>query len=485
MLKVLQKFTRFALLIKEDRMNTTLDALHGRGEPLGTAEAKRVTVGAGIGAAIEVYDFIGFGIAAALYLGAAFFPGNDPATATLLAFGTLGVGFGVRPIGGLLAGMLGDRIGRKPVLVISLIMMGTCTVIMGLLPTYAQIGVLAPILLVVARVIQGLAFGAEWGGAVLMTYEHAPIDKKGRNTGFMHAGFAAGLLLANLAFLATAPLGNDWSWRIPFLASVLLVVAGFIIRSKLGESPTFTALRNAGTRSRTPIRDVFLSHPKQIVAGICLRIAEPAGYALAVTYMISYLHNNDLANDNTTLFALLIASVLGIAATPLWGMLTDKIGRRPLFMAACLFGIVMAVPMFLMANTGSVILVGIIMILAYTVFQNALVASQGTLLPELFAPEIRFTGASMSYQISAAISGFTPFVATALSMSFGWMGAAALLAAVCVISLIAVSLIPESWSAAHRAAGEQLKQEALAAAGNGDAAPVQPAAQQARVGARD
>lgn len=451
---------------------TIVESLQGRGTPRGTADRRRVAVGSGIGAAIEVYDFIGFGIAAALYLGAAFFPGNDPVTATLFAFGTLGVGFAVRPIGGILAGHIGDRLGRKPVLIASLIVMGACTVIMGLLPTYSQIGIVAPILLVLTRMVQGLAFGAEWGGAVLMTYEHAPLDKKGRFTGLMHAGFAAGLLLANLAFLLTAPLGNDWSWRIPFLASFLLIITGLILRSRLNESPAFTALKDTGTRTRSPLREVFRKNPRQVGLGILIRLAEPAGYALAVTYMISYLHNNELASSSTTLTALLIASALAIFATPLWGMLTDRVGRRPLFIAACLLGVVGAFPMFLMANVGSPILVGIIMIVGYTFFANMLVACQGTLIPEMFAPEVRFSGASMSYQISAAISGFTPFVATALTMAMGWTGAALLLIGVCTVSLIAVLMLPESWSREHR----RVAQELIAADASAPEAAAQPVA---------
>ncbi|HWH97904.1 MAG TPA: MFS transporter, partial [Pseudolysinimonas sp.] len=194
----------------------------------GTAMKKRVAAGSSIGAMIETYDFIGFGIAAALYFNKVFFPANDPRSGLLLSFATLGIGFAVRPLGGIIGGILGDKIGRKPVLVGSLLLMGGATVLIGALPTYQQVGVWAGILLVIVRVIQGLAFGAEWGGAILMSYEHAPWKKKGRYTGIVQAGFPVGLLIANLVFFFSIHLGGDWAWRVPFLASAVLVIVGLI-----------------------------------------------------------------------------------------------------------------------------------------------------------------------------------------------------------------------------------------------------------------
>src|ERR671928_895795 len=194
----------------------------------GTPEKKKVAIGCSIGATIETYDFIGFGTAAALYFGHAFFPASDPLSATLLSFATLGIGFAVRPLGGIVGGYLGDRIGRKPVLVGSLLLMGVATVLIGCLPTYQQVGVWAPILLVAVRVVQGLAFGAEWGGAILMCFEHAPWRKKGLYTGITQAGFPVGLLLANLAFLASVPLGEQWAWRGAVLPRAAVVLVGVL-----------------------------------------------------------------------------------------------------------------------------------------------------------------------------------------------------------------------------------------------------------------
>lgn len=316
------------------------DALTMRGPVHGTKDARRVAIGSGVGAVIETYDFIGFGTAAALYFGTAFFPGSDPVTGTLASFATLGVGFAARPLGGIIGGHLGDKVGRKPVLVSSLILMGLATFAIGLLPTYAAVGLLAPALLVFVRIVQGLAFGAEWGGAILMSYEHAPWKTKGKYTGIVQAGFPVGLLLANLTFLASAGLGGELAWRIPFLASIVLVVVGLIIRSKVPESPVFDEVKDSGTIVKAPIVEVLKTDWRNIVKGIGLRIAETAGYAVSITYMISYLNSQHLADKTQTLVALCIASAIGIFATQAWAALTDRIGRRPLYIWSTAFAAV-------------------------------------------------------------------------------------------------------------------------------------------------
>src|SRR3954454_318511 len=296
------------------RKGTTMskDALTMRGPVHGTKDARRVAVGSGVGAVIETYDFIGFGTAAALYFGTAFFPGSDPVTGTLASFATLGVGFAARPLGGIIGGHLGDKVGRKPVLVASLILMGLATFLIGLPPTYSQVGLLAPALLVFVRIVQGLAFGAEWGGAILMSYEHAPWKSKGKFTGIVQAGFPVGLLLANLVFLGSVQLGGELAWRIPFLASIVLVVVGLIIRSKVPESPVFDEVKDSGVIVKSPIIEVLKTDWRNIVKSIGLRIAETAGYAVSITYMISYLNTQHLADKTQTLIALCIASAIGI-----------------------------------------------------------------------------------------------------------------------------------------------------------------------------
>jgi MHS family shikimate/dehydroshikimate transporter-like MFS transporter len=440
----------------------SVDALKMRGPVQGTPDAKRVAIGSGVGAVIETYDFIGFGTAAALYFGTAFFPGASPVAGTLAAFATLGVGFAARPIGGIIGGHLGDKVGRKPVLVASLIVMGLATFCIGLLPTYAQVGVIAPILLVVVRIIQGLAFGAEWGGAILMSYEHAPWKEKGRYTGIVQAGFPVGLLLANLVFLGSVHLGGDWAWRVPFLASIVLVIVGLIIRSKVPESPVFEDVKEHGEVARSPIVEVVRTDWRNIMRGIGLRIAETAGYAVSVTYMISYLHSEGLASKTETLTALCIAAGIGIFATMGWARLTDRIGRRPVYVWSCAFALLFGIPMFLLVNTGLVLFVVATIVISYAVCQNSLAGAQGAWFPELFQANTRASGASLAYQISAMVSGFTPFITTLLFVSFGWLGPALLFSGYAAIGLWAAITTRETWGAKERALAEQAANSAPA-----------------------
>ncbi|TWD51338.1 putative MFS family arabinose efflux permease [Arthrobacter sp. AG367] len=426
------------------------DALTMRGPVHGTKDARRVAIGSGVGAVIETYDFIGFGTAAALYFGTAFFPGSDPVTGTLASFATLGVGFAARPLGGIIGGHLGDKVGRKPVLVASLILMGLATFAIGLLPTYAAVGLLAPALLVFVRIVQGLAFGAEWGGAILMSYEHAPWKSKGKYTGIVQAGFPVGLLLANLTFLFSVQLGNELAWRIPFLASILLVIVGLIIRSKVPESPVFDEVKESGTIVKAPIVEVIKTDWRNIVKGIGLRIAETAGYAVSITYMISYINSQHLADKSQTLIALCIASAIGIFATQAWAALTDRIGRRPLYVWSTAFAALFAIPMFLLVNTGLFIAIIITIVISYAVCQNSLAGAQGSWFPELFQARTRASGASLAYQISAMVSGFTPFITTLLFVSFGWMGPALLFGAYALIGLWAAIATRETWGKRER-----------------------------------
>src|SRR5690349_10134555 len=323
----------------------------------GTPEKKKVAIGCSIGATIETYDFIGFGTAAALYFNHVFFPATDPLSGTLLSFATLGIGFAVRPLGGIIGGYLGDRIGRKPVLVGSLLLMGIATVLIGCLPTYQQVGVWAGILLVAVRVVQGLAFGAEWGGAILMCFEHAPWKKKGLYTGVTQAGFPVGLLLANLAFLVSVPLGAQWAWRVPVLLSAVLIVVGIIIRLKVEESPEFEELKQEGEISKNPLLEVIRDDWRNILRAFCLRIAETAGYAVSVTFMLSYISTEKLAGRSTTLTATMIAAAIGIFATTFSGAWTDKIGRRPVYILGCAIIVAWGIPMFLTVKTGSAVLI--------------------------------------------------------------------------------------------------------------------------------
>ncbi len=419
---------------------------------------KRVAIGCSIGAMIETYDFIGFGIAAALYFNTVFFPANDPLSGTLLSFATLGIGFAVRPLGGIIGGILGDKIGRKPVLVGSLLLMGIATVLIGALPTYQQVGVWAGILLVIVRVVQGLAFGAEWGGAILMCFEHAPWRKKGLYTGITQAGFPVGLLLANLAFLISVPLGDQWAWRVPFLLSAVLIVVGIIIRLKVEESPEFEELKEEGDLSKNPLDG---GPARRLAATSCARSAcgspRPPATRCRSRSCCPTSPAEKLAARPVTLTATMIAAAIGIFATTFFGAWTDKIGRRPVYILGTAIMVVWGIPLFLVVNTGSAVLIVIAFVISYSVCQNSLAGVQGAWFSELFNAKTRTTGASLAYQLSAVVSGFTPLIATALYIGTGWIGPAILFSFYGLLGLVAALVTRETWGRAERDEVEALE----------------------------
>jgi MFS family permease len=328
--------------------------------------------------------------------------------------------------------------------------MGLATVAIGLLPTYAQVGVWAGILLVAVRVVQGLAFGAEWGGAILMCFEHAPWRKKGLYTGITQAGFPVGLLLANFAFLVSVPLGDQWAWRVPFLLSAVLIVVGILIRLKVEESPEFEELKAEDAVAENPLFEVLREDWRNLLRAFCLRIAETAGYAVSFTFVLSYLKGNDLASRPVSLAAMMTAAGLGIAATALWGALTDRIGRRPVYLLGTAVTLAWGVPLFLVLNTGVAVGVVLAFVVSYAVCQNSLAGVQGAWFSELFATRTRTSGASLAYQLSAVVSGFTPLVATALYASVGWTGPALLFSGFGLLGLVAALTTPETWGRGKR-----------------------------------
>ncbi|WP_328798994.1 MFS transporter [Puerhibacterium puerhi] len=419
----------------------------------GSPDKLRTAIGSAVGTTIENYDFLAYGTAAALYFNDAFFHQDDPVVGVLLGFLTFGVGFAVRPVGGLIGGYLGDRIGRKPVLVGALIVMGVATVLIGLLPTYAQVGVAAPLLLSLIRVIQGLAFGAEWGGAILMTYEHAPWRSRGKYTGIPQAGVPLGVLLANVVFLFSSTLDSELAWRLPFLLSTVLIIAGMIIRLKVSESPEFEETKEKGLVVKNPLREVIRNDWRTILRVIGLRLAESGGFYVIVTYMLSYLTGGDdpITERATALTGLVTAAALGVVTTILFGALTDKVGRRPVYLLGTVMLIVFAFPMFLLVNTGVPFLIVFVYIVGMSLIHDALAGTQGPWFAELFSTNTRSSGASIGYQFSAAISGFIPMIATAVAIPLGWSGVALVYMAVGVIGLIATLMTRETWGPGQRA----------------------------------
>jgi MFS family permease len=431
-------------------MSTAIDERRRQAE-FGSPGKIKTALGAAAGTCVENYDFVAYGTASALYFGAAFFPESDPAVGTLLSFATLGVGFLMRPIGGSVGGYLADRFGRKPVLVGALLVMGIATFAIGLLPTYGQVGVLAPVLLVVIRMIQGLAFGAEWGGAVLMAFEHAPWRRRGRFAAIPQAGNPLGIALANIAFLACAPLDSDWSWRIPFLLSAVLVGVGLFVRMRLSESPEFEAVKAQGKVVRNPFFTVLREDWRNILRVIALRVVESCAYYLTATYLLSYIAKRDPADRTIALTGVVIASVIAVGTTLFAGRLTDRIGRRRVYLTGCILAIAFGIPMYLMANTGEPFLIVLLFIVGIGVIHAVLTGTQGAWFAELFNTSTRTSGASIGYQVAASIAGFAPFLAVLLANSFGWMGPALFYVGVGLVGLAGVLATKETWGPKQRA----------------------------------
>jgi len=424
----------------------------------GSPDKLRTAIGSAVGTTIENYDFLAYGTAAALYFNTVFFHAEDPVVGVLLGFATFGIGFAMRPLGGVIGGYLGDRIGRKPVLVGALLLMGISTVLIGILPTYEQVGLLAPVLLVLIRVIQGIAFGAEWGGAILMTFEHAPWKKRGKYTAIPQAGVPLGLLLANLVFLWSTNLDSELAWRLPFLLSSVLIVAGLIIRAKVSESPEFIETKTAGLVVKNPLKEVFKNDWRTILRVIALRLAESGGFYVIVTYMLSYLTTGDepITDRATALTGLVTAAAIGIFATILFGALSDRVGRRPVYFFGTILLIAFAFPMFLLVNTGVPYLIVFVYIIAMSIIHDSLAGTQGAWFSELFSTNIRSSGASIGYQFSAAISGFIPLIATAVAVPLGWGGVAWVYLGCGLLGLIGTLLTRETWGARDRARVDEI-----------------------------
>ncbi|MFF1635190.1 MFS transporter [Leifsonia sp. NPDC058248] len=427
---------------------------------LGSPDRIKTAIAAAVGTSVENYDFIAYGTASALYFGAVFFPGEDPVVGTILAFATLAVGFLMRPIGGAVGGYLGDRFGRKPVLVAAMLVMGSATFLIGLLPTYAQVGLLAPVLLVVIRMIQGLAFGAEWGGAVTMAYEHAPWNRRGMFAAIPQSGNPLGIALASLMFLACSNLPGDWAWRVPFLASAVLVIAGLIVRARLSESPEFEAAKAKGEVEKNPFLATLRNDWRGVLRVIALRIVESFAYYLTATYLLNYISSNHPDARSTALAGISIASVVAIVTTFLAGSLSDRIGRRPLYIAACVVALLFAFPMYLLTNDGVPSLIIMVFVFGIGVIHASLTGTQGALLTEQFRTSTRTSGASIGYQVAASLGGFAPLIAALLTTKFDWPGAAILYMAAAVIGLVGILCTRETWGPQERERVELLVQAA-------------------------
>ncbi|WP_066934351.1 MFS transporter [Microtetraspora fusca] len=415
-----------------------------------TASApRRAAFAAFVGTTIEWYDFYVYATAAALLFGDLFFPAStDPLVGVMASFATYAVGFFARPLGGIVFGHFGDRVGRKSALVVTLLMMGAATFIVGLLPTYASIGVFAPVILVVLRFVQGLAVGGEWGGAALMAVEHAPEEKKTFYGGFAQLGNSAGALLATGAFSLMTLLGDEalraWAWRVPFLASAVLVLVGLFIRLKVEESPVFQQVQ-AETPAELPIKETLRTSWVPVLLGIGALPVAIGGYYIATTFLLAYATGPDVGvSEQLVLNGLSFAAFVELVATLGVAWLGDRFGGRRVVITGLVAVAALAVPQFMVMGSHNTVLIFLLM----GVMRLAMSATYGpmaTLLAEMYAPRVRYTAMSLAYQVAGAIfGGLSPLAATAMVRAGGGGPAPAigLLIGMCALSVICLAIAP-------------------------------------------
>lgn len=393
---------------------------------LQASEMRRIVWSSVIGTAVEWYDFLIYAVATALVFNKLFFPLTDPAIGTIAAFGTYAVGFLARPLGAAIFGHYGDRLGRKAMLSITIIIMGLGTFCIGLLPTYEQIGIAAPILLIVLRFVQGIGIGGEWGGAVLMVVENAPKEKRG----FLGSMVQVGNPIGNLAALGVFALASQlpeqdflaWAWRIPFLLSILLIGVGLFIRLKLHETPAFRQMKSRHEVAPMPVAEVLRHHRKTFLTAVGLKIAEISYASIASVFVLSYATQQLGMARSTILNGVMLSSFFALFSIPLFGWLSDKFGRRTMFFLSCLFCAGFAFPLFSLLGTRDPVIVSLTVIIAISFGQMVMFGVGAPFYSELFSARLRYSGASLGFQIGAAISGgLTPVVAASL---MAWSGGA-------------------------------------------------------------
>lgn len=419
-----------------------------------TSESKMraVVFASSVGTIIEWYDFLIYATAAALVFNKAFFPTIDPLAGTLAALGSYAVGFLARPLGGALFGHFGDRLGRKSMLVMTMFIMGLSTFAIGLLPTYASIGVWAPILLFTLRIVQGIGLGGEWGGASLMVLEHAPAGKRGLFGSFVQIGFPIGLVLASLAFALASKLPEAdfmaWGWRIPFLISIVLLAIGTFIRSKVPETPVFEKMKADNALSKNPVGEALGKNFKTFLIAVGLKLSEVSWVYMLTVFCVGYATTKLAIPKSQMLDSVMYAALFELITLPFFGWLSDKIGRRPLFILGALFTIAFAFPLFMMLESKSAVYVTLGIIIAMNFGHGMMFGIESSYFPELFGSRVRYSGASFGFQASAAIGGgFAPIIATALVGYFGGTtGVSVMMIGIALITLTAALAARETKS---------------------------------------
>jgi MHS family shikimate/dehydroshikimate transporter-like MFS transporter len=427
---------------------------------------RKVVAASFAGAMLEWYDFFVFGTASGLVFGRLFFAQSDPMIGVIAAFATFGVGFFARPLGGIVFGHFGDRVGRKVTLIWTLMIVGLSTFLIGLLPTYAEVGMLAPILLVVLRIIQGFGLGGEYGGAALMTIESSPQSRRGFMGSLPQAAASAGIMLATGVFSLCNWLFSDevflaWGWRIPFLLSIVMLIIGMFIRVHVEETVDFQRASGADTavqalshaaaeqnaKETLPIVELFRRHPKNILLALGARLAETVSSNAINAFGIAYIATQLGMGRQVPLTGMLIASAVGIALCPLIGRLSDHWGQKTIYLAGAAFSAMFIFPFFNLLATKDIQIIWAALMVAYIMGPTTMFAVQPTMFSRMFGTRVRYTGLSFAYQFSAILGGLTPLIASSLlAMNGGqpWL-VAGYIAAISAVSFVCVCLIkPES-----------------------------------------
>jgi len=412
---------------------------------------RRVALASSLGAVIEWYDFFIYGTAAALVFNKLFFANLTPAAGTLVAFGTFAVGYLARPFGAVIFGHMGDRVGRKKMLILTLVIMGTATFVIGLLPTYGQVGIVAPILLVVMRVFQGIGVGGEYGGAVLMAVEYAPTGRRGFFGSWPQVGVPGGLLLASGMFSLLSLLPDDaflsWGWRVAFLSTIVLAGVGLYVRLQVMETPAFSRVKEAQAEAAIPLAELLRTQPKDLLKGMGTRWIEGLTFnayaVLAVTYATEYVHVPKTAILN----GIVLGAAVGCVMTPVYGHLSDKIGRRKVYGGGVVAIALFIFPSFALMRSGSTALIWLSIVLGLGVVYSAIYAPLAAFWAELFATRVRYTGIGSVYQFSGIYaSGLTPLIGAWLIQRSGgepWTFAGYVVA-VAVLGLVVLATMPET-----------------------------------------
>ncbi|MFD2350888.1 MFS transporter [Nonomuraea ferruginea] len=403
-----------------------------------------------IGTSLEWYDFFLYTTAATLVFGKLFFPTFDPLNATLLALTTNAVAFVARPLGGIVFGHFGDRTGRKTVLVVTLLVMGVSTFLIGVLPGYDTLGVLAPVLLATLRFVQGLGLGGEWGGAVIMSLEHGDPRRRGFNASWPQVGVPAGYVLATgllaiLSFTLPDAAFMSWGWRVPFLLSGLLVLVGLWVRLKITESPLFAEVEQKGAKARMPLLEVLRTHPRALLSAFTARIGVDVAFYTFTAYILVYLTGPLGLDRQVGLNAVLIASALQLGLIPLFGSLSDRYGRRPVYFAGVVGAAVWVFAFFPLLETRSTFLIIVAAVVAL-VTHAAMYGPQAAFIAELFSTRLRYSGASMGYQVAGIAGGaLAPVIAIKLVDTFGTTLAVSVYVVIALaITALGLAIAPET-----------------------------------------